>query len=60
MLMVRVRDVVITGICTVLVTQDAMTIGVMMTVSYIAGLIKNRFHSLRRLIYIRKKYLTRG
>lgn len=40
--MVRVRDVVITGICAVLVTQDAMTIGVMMTVSYIAGLIKKQ------------------
>lgn len=46
MLMVRVRDAVITGICAVLVTQDAMTIGIMMTVSYIAGYLAQPFSNI--------------
>ena len=46
LLMVRVRDAVITGICAMMVVQDQMTIGVMMTVSYIAGYLAQPFSNI--------------
>lgn len=36
-LLVRIRDLSITGICATLVAQEQMTLGIMMTVSYVAG-----------------------
>lgn len=39
----RLRDVIITGICATLVTQDSMSMGVMMTISYIIGRLSSPF-----------------
>lgn len=43
---IRMRDIAITGICATLVIQDQMTIGVMMTVSYIVGRLSSPFNSI--------------
>ena len=43
---IRLRDIAITGICATLVIQDEMTIGVMMTVSYIVGRLSSPFSTI--------------
>ncbi|MEZ3518581.1 MAG: peptidase domain-containing ABC transporter [Muribaculaceae bacterium] len=45
-LLVRIRDISITGICATLVVQEQMTLGVMMTVSYIAGRLAGPFGTI--------------
>lgn len=44
-LLIRLRDIVITGICSCMVIDGSMTIGVMMTVSYIVGRLSVPFNS---------------
>lgn len=44
-LLLRMRDIVITGICACMVIEGEMTIGVMMTVSYITGRLSLPFNS---------------
>lgn len=46
LLMVRLRDVVITGLCAMMVVQDQMTLGIMMTVSYITGHLDQPFSNI--------------
>ncbi len=46
LLMIKIRDVVITGICACLVTQDSMTIGIMMTISYVCGQLAQPFSNI--------------
>lgn len=43
---IRLRDIAITGICATLVIQDHMTIGIMMTISYIVGRLSNPFSTI--------------
>lgn len=43
---VRLRDIIIMGICACLVIESNMTIGIMMTVSYIVGRLSIPFNSL--------------
>lgn len=42
----RLRDIVITGICAVFVTKDYISIGTMMTISYIIGRLSAPFSSI--------------
>lgn len=44
--LLRVRDICITGICAALVIRGEMTLGAMMTVSYIVGRISGPFNTL--------------
>lgn len=46
LLMIRIRDAVITGICAMMVVEDQMTIGIMMTVSYIVGYLAQPFSNI--------------
>ncbi len=43
---VRLRDICVTGICATLVVQGSMTIGLMMTISYIVGRLSAPFSNL--------------
>ena len=43
---VRLRDICITGICATMVVQGSMTIGLMMTLSYIVGRLSAPFSNL--------------
>lgn len=45
-LLTRLRDVTITGVCASLVAQDAISLGLMMTVSYISGRLASPFNSI--------------
>lgn len=45
-LIARLKEITITGICATLVIQDQLTIGAMMTVSYIVGRLSSPFRSL--------------
>ena len=45
-LLLRLRDVVITGLCATMVVYDTLTIGSMMTVSYLVGRLASPFSSI--------------
>lgn len=45
-LILRLKDIIITGICATLVIQNEMTIGVMMTISYIVGRLSSPISQL--------------
>lgn len=45
-LFMRLKDIAVTGICATMVINDAMTIGQMMTISYIVGRLAVPFNSL--------------
>lgn len=45
-LLYQLRDISITGLCATLVAQDVMTLGVMMTVSYLTGRLSVPFNSM--------------
>lgn len=45
-LIARLKEITITGICATLVIQDQLTIGAMMTVSYIVGRLSSPFRSI--------------
>lgn len=46
----RVRDALITGLCAMLVVDGEMTIGIMMTVSYISGHLKQPINNIKSSI----------
>lgn len=51
-LFLRLRDIVVMGICATYVVNGEMTIGIMMTLSYIVGRLSNPFNVLTQSINI--------
>lgn len=49
-LLARCKDIGISGLCATLVAQDSMTIGVMMTISYIVGRLSYPFNNILSFI----------
>lgn len=52
MLFLRLRDIIVTGICATYVVNGEMTFGIMMTLSYIVGRLSNPFNVLAQSINI--------
>ncbi|MBD5289342.1 MAG: peptidase domain-containing ABC transporter [Bacteroides sp.] len=46
----RIKDLLVTGLCATLVVQDAMTLGTMMTVSYLTGRLSAPFSTVSNTV----------